>query len=299
MRIVISGSSGLIGTALVRRLTIAGHEVVRLVRPGTEGGPGTAPWDPAAGRLEPAVIDGADVVVNLSGASIGDHRWTDEYRRELLESRTKPTGLLARTIAAVDRRPRVLLSGSAIGAYGDRGDETLDESSARGDGFLADLCRQWEEATAPASAAGVRTAHLRTGVVLSPTGGALKKQLPLFRFGLGGRFGSGRQWQSWISLDDEVAAIEHLLTADIDGPVDLTAPAPVTNREFTATLARVLHRPAILPIPAFGPKLLLGADLADALLYTGQRVLPAKLLASGFAFRHGTLEDALRAMLTR
>ena len=299
VRIVISGSSGLIGTALVRHLTTAGHEVVRLVRPGATGGPGTAAWDPASGRLDPAVIDGADAVVNLSGAGIGDHRWTDAYRRELLESRTQPTGLLARTIADVDRRPSVFLSGSAIGAYGARGDELLDESSPLGDGFLADLCRQWEGATEPAEAADVRTAHLRTGIVLTPRGGALKNQLPLFRLGLGGRFGSGRQWQSWISLDDEVGAITHLLTADVHGAVNLTAPAPVTNREFTSTLARVLHRPALLPIPAVGPKLLLGGELADALLYTGQRVLPAKLLASGYDVRHADLEEALRAMLAR
>lgn len=298
MRIVISGSSGLIGTALVLRLTEHGHDVVRLVR-GDTSAPGTASWDPAAGRLDPAVVDGADAVINLSGAGIGDHRWTDSYRRELVESRTQTTGLLARTIAAAERRPSVLLSGSAIGAYGPRGDEVLDETSPRGEGFLADLCQRWEEATAPAEAAGVRTVHLRTGIVLSPSGGALKKQLPLFRLGLGGTFGSGRQWQSWISLHDEIGAIDHLLTVDVHGPVNLTAPEPVTNRELTRTLARVLRRPAVLPIPSFGPKLLLGSELAEALLYTGQRVVPTKLTASGFPFRHPDLESALREILGR
>ena len=193
----------------------------------------------------------------------------------------------------------MFLSGSAIGAYGARGDEELTEASALGTDFLADLCRQWEAATAPAAEAGVRVAHLRTGIVLSAAGGALKKQLPLFKLGLGGRFGSGRQWQSWISIDDEVAAIAHLLDADVEGPVNLTAPAPVTNREFTRRLADVLHRPAVLPIPSFGPKLLLGGELADALLFTGQRVLPAKLEASGYRFRHASLDAALRAVLGR
>jgi uncharacterized protein (TIGR01777 family) len=256
-------------------------------------------WDPVVGTLPATALDGADAVVNLSGAGIGDHRWTDAYQRELLESRTSTTGLLARTIASVDRKPSVFVSGSAIGWYGPRGDEELDESSAIGEGFLADICRQWEAAAAPAADAGVRTASIRTGIVLSAKGGALRKQLPLFRLGLGGRFGRGTQWQSWISIVDEVRAIEHLLTAPVAGPVDLTAPHPVTNREFTATLARVLKRPAFVPIPAFGPKLLLGAELADALLFTGQRVLPTKLVASGFEFSHATLEPALRATLGR
>lgn len=299
MRIVISGSSGLIGTALVSRLTAGGHEVVRLVRPGAAAGPGTAPWDPAAGTLDPAVLDGADAVINLSGAGIGDHRWTDAYRRELVESRISTTGLLARTMAAAERKPAAFLSGSAIGVYGDRGDEVLDETSPPGEGFLADLCVRWEAAAEPAAAAGVRTVLLRTGIVLTPAGGALKKQLPLFKFGLGGRFGTGRQWQSWISLDDELGAIEHLLASDLAGPVNLTAPEPVTNRTFTSTLASVLSRPAVLPIPSFGPKLLLGGELAEALLFTGQRVVPTKLAASGYRFAHPGLEAALRAILGR
>jgi len=191
----------------------------------------------------------------------------------------------------------VLLSGSAIGVYGDRGDEELDEQSAPGTGFLADVCVAWEAAAAPAAEAGIRVAHLRTGIVLSPKGGALKKQLPLFKMGFGGRFGSGEQWQSWISVDDEVGAILHLLTADVHGPVNLTAPNPVTNRELTRVLGSVLRRPTAIPVPSFGPKLLLGSELAENLLFTGQRVLPTVLAASGYSFAHPTLETAVRALL--
>lgn len=298
MRILVSGASGLIGTALTSSLRSQGHTVVRLVRR-PAGGPDEITWDPAAATLAPDALDGVDAVVNLSGAGIGDKRWTDTYKRELLDSRLRTTGLLARTIAGAAQRPAVFLSGSAIGWYGPRGDEELDESSAPGQSFLADICHQWEAATAPASDAGVRTVQLRTGIVLSPTGGALKKQLPLFKLGLGGTFGSGRQWQSWISIDDEVGAIAHLLTADVEGPVNLTAPLPVTNREFTKTLGKVLGRPTVLPIPSFGPKLLLGGELADALLFTGQRVLPKQLAASGYTFAHPTLEVALRPLLGR
>jgi uncharacterized protein (TIGR01777 family) len=299
MRIVISGSSGLIGTALVAHLRNQGHTVVRLVRRSARGAD-EAVWDPAAGSLDPQVIDGADAVINLSGAGIGDKRWTDAYKRELLDSRLDTTALLARTIAAVDRKPSAFLSGSAIGWYGPCGDEVLDESAPTpGTTFLADICVQWEAAAQPAANAGVRTALLRTGIVLSPAGGALKKQLPLFKFGLGGKFAKGSQWQSWISLPDEVGAIEHLLTADVSGAVNLTAPAPVTNAEFTKVLAKVLKRPAIVPVPSFGPKLLLGGELADALLFTGQRVVPSKLEASGYVFQHPALEVALRALLGR
>jgi len=297
VRIVISGSSGLIGTALVARLRADGHTVVRLVRRPTAAGGSEAEWNPAAGTLDPAVIDGADAVINLSGAGIGDKRWSDSYKAELLSSRLLTTGLLARTIAAVDHKPSVFLSGSAIGWYGPCGDEQLDETAPAGSTFLADICVQWEAAANPAAEAGVRTALLRTGIVLTPKGGALKKQLPLFKIGAGGKFAKGNQWQSWISLDDEIGAICHLLTAPVAGPVNLTAPNPVTNFEFTKVLAAVLKRPAVLPIPSFGPKLLLGDELAAALLFTGQRVVPAALQASGYVFQHPTLESALRAML--
>jgi uncharacterized protein len=297
MRIVISGASGLIGSALTTRLDADGHSVVRLVRREAKAGEFT--WDPSAGKLDPHAFDGCDAVVNLSGAGIGDKRWTDDYKKELLTSRLRATELLVNTMATLDHMPSVLLSGSAVGVYGDRGDERLDELSAPGSDFLSDICQQWEAATLIAEKAGVRTVHLRTGMVLSAKGGALKKQLLLFKLGLGGRFGNGHQWQSWISIDDDVSAITHLLSADVHGPVNVTAPEPVTNSEFTSTLARVLHRPAILPIPMFGPKILLGGELVEALLLSSQRVSPTALQRSGYEFRHPTLDVALRAVLNR
>lgn len=298
MRVVVSGASGLIGSALLPALRAAGHQPVALVR----RPPRTADeieWDPAAGKIDPGALDSADAVVHLAGAGIGDRRWTDDYKRELLDSRTLSTTLLADTIARSANGPRVLLSGSAIGYYGPRGEETLDETAPAGSDFLADICRQWEDACQPAHDAGARVVNLRTGIVLSAKGGALKKMLPLFRLGVGGRFGNGRQWQSWISIDDEVLAIIHLLTSSLAGPVNLTAPMPVTNTEFTRTLGKVLRRPSLLPVPRFAPALLLGGELADALLFTGQRVLPAALQADGYAFEHDTLHVALRAVLAR
>jgi uncharacterized protein (TIGR01777 family) len=258
-------------------------------------------YDPRAGQLDPEHLIGVDAIVHLAGAGIGDRRWTAAYRREILESRTLSTSLIARSMAEVVNRggPRTLLSGSAIGFYGATDDQELNERSDAGDGFLADVCQEWEAATSPADDAGIRVAHLRTGIVLSPAGGALKKLLPLFRFGLGGRMGSGRQWQSWISIDDQVGAIAFLLTADISGPVNLTAPTPVTNSEFTKVLAEALSRPALLPIPSFGPRLLLGRALADALLFTGQRVLPDRLTEAGFSFEHSTLAEAFASLLRR
>ena len=297
MRILMSGASGLIGTALRSGLVADGHDVTGLVR--REPGPGEISWDPAAGKLDPGAFDDCDAVINLSGAGIGDKRWSDDYKRELLTSRLATTELLATTMAALQRKPAVFLSGSAVGWYGDRGDERLDELSPPGSDFLSGLCQQWEAATAAADAAGIRTAHLRTGIVLSGHGGALKKQLPLFKLGLGGRFGSGHQWQSWISIDDEVEAIKHLLASDIHGAVNLTGPNPVTNIEFTATLAKALHRPAVLPVPMFGPKLLLGGELVESLLLSSQRVLPTALLRSGYEFRHATLDAALADLLKR
>lgn len=298
MRIAITGSSGLIGTALRGHLTGAGHETVPVVR--REAAAGEISWDPAAGRLDAAALAGIDAVVHLAGAGIGDHRWTDEYKQVLLDSRVDGTQLLADRLAELGSDgPRALLSGSAIGFYGDRGDEVVDETSAAGEGFLADICRRWEDATGPASAAGVRVAHLRTGIVLTPAGGALKKMLPLFKLGVGGKFGNGRQWMSWISLTDELRAIEHLLTSEVAGPVNLTAPEPVRNAEFADTLGDVLNRPSFLPVPKFAPKLLLGGELADALLFDGQRVLPKALEAAGFEFSYPDLAGALRAELGR
>jgi uncharacterized protein (TIGR01777 family) len=297
MRILMSGASGLIGTALSSHLAADGHTVTRLVR--REAKTDEIKWDPAAGVLDPAAFDGCDAVINLSGAGIGDKRWSDDYKKELLASRLQATELLAGTMAALDVPPSVFLSGSAVGWYGDRGDERLDELSTPGDDFLSDVCVQWEAATVAAEKAGIRTVHLRSGMVLSRKGGALKKQLPLFKLGLGGRFGNGHQWQSWISIDDEVGAITHLLSAEICGAVNLTAPNPVTNSEFTSTLAKVLHRPAVLPIPTFGPKLLLGGELVETLLLNGQRVSPTALQRSGYEFHHATLDVALRAVLQR
>jgi uncharacterized protein (TIGR01777 family) len=297
MKIVISGASGLIGTQLVAKLSNSGHEVIRLVRRSPKSG--EIQWNPKSGSLDAAALEGADAVIHLSGAGIGDKRWSDAYRKEILDSRTTTTALLATTIASLSRKPSVFLSGSAIGIYGARNDEQLTEVSTHGTGFLADVCKQWEAAAKPAVDAGVRTVYLRTGIVLTPKGGALKKLLPLFRLGLGGKFGNGKQWQSWISIDDEIGAIEHLLTANVSGAVNLTAPNPVTNAEFTKVLASILKRPAIVPVPSFAPKIVLGGELADALLFTGQRVIPAALNASGYSFKHTTLESALRSLLSK
>jgi uncharacterized protein (TIGR01777 family) len=297
MKIVISGASGLIGTQLVAKLSNSGHEVVRLVRRSPKSG--EIQWNPKLGTLDAAALEGVDAVIHLSGAGIGDKRWTSGYRKEILDSRTATTALLATTMASLSRKPSVFLSGSAIGIYGARNDEQLTEVSTHGTGFLAEVCEQWEAAAKPAVDAGIRTVYLRTGIVLTPKGGALKKLLPLFKLGVGGKFGSGKQWQSWISIDDEIGAIEHLLTANVSGAVNLTAPNPVTNAEFTKVLASVLKRPAIVPVPTFAPKILLGGELADALLFTGQRVIPAALNASGYTFKHTTLESALRSLLSK
>jgi uncharacterized protein len=295
VRVVVSGSHGLIGSALLARLSNAGHEVVRLVRSGPATG--QTAWDPETGQLDAGALAEVDAVVNLAGAGIGDHRWTDEYKRQILESRVRSTKLLAEAIAGQDPGPRVLLSASAIDYYGARDDEVLDEASPSGTSFLAGVCREWEAATAPAESAGARVVHFRTGIVLSRDGGALKKLLRLFKLGLGGRFGSGRQWMSWISIDDEVRAIEHLLASDVAGAVNLTAPSPVTNADFTKILGRVLDKPTVVPVPRFGPSLLVGREAAETLLYTGQRVVPRVLQADGFQFTHPELEPALRAVL--
>ncbi|MEY4819532.1 MAG: hypothetical protein RL200_244 [Actinomycetota bacterium] len=297
MKIVVSGASGLIGTQLVANLSSSGHEVVRLVRRSPKSG--EIQWNPKSGTLDAAALEGADAIIHLSGAGIGDKRWSDGYRKEILDSRTATTALLAKTMASLSRKPSVFLSGSAIGIYGARNDEQLTEVSTHGTGFLAEVCEQWEAAAKPAVDAGIRTVYLRTGIVLSPKGGALKKLLPLFKLGVGGKFGNGKQWQSWISIDDEIGAIEHLLTANVSGAVNLTAPNPVTNAEFTKVLASVLKRPAIVPVPTFAPKILLGGELADALLFTGQRVIPAALNASGYMFKHTTLESAFRSLLSK
>ncbi len=295
MRVAITGSSGLIGSALRTSLEADGHQVVRVVRTGQ--GPDTTTWDVDRGQIDATAFEGLDGVVHLAGEGIGEKRWTDEQKGRILESRTRGTALLSEALASLQHRPPVLVSGSAVGFYGDRGDEQLTEASPAGTGFLAEVATAWEAATAPAEAAGVRVAHIRTGIVLDRDGGALARLVKLARLGLLGKLGSGRQWMSWIGLADEVGAIRFLLEHDVAGAVNLTAPAPVTNAVFTKALGRVVHRPTILPIPSFGPKLLLGGELADALLYEGQRVLPEALLDAGYEFRHDDLETALHAIL--
>ncbi len=263
-------------------------------------GPDEVRWDPEGGAIDAARLEGLDGVVHLAGEGIADKRWNDDHKRRIRDSRVKGTSLLGGALAGLDRRPTVLVSGSAIGYYGDREDEILTEDSSPQSGdFLADVCVDWEAATAPAEAAGIRVAHIRTGIVLDREGGALAKMLPLFKFGIGGRLGSGKQWMSWISLADEVGAIRFLLDNNLAGPFNLTAPEPVTNQTFTTTLGRVLHRPTVLPVPSFGPKLLLGSELADNLLYSGQRVLPSALEAAGFKFEYPELRGALEDLLKK
>jgi uncharacterized protein (TIGR01777 family) len=296
MKIVLSGGSGLIGTALLPGLQKSGHEVIRLVRH-EPSSPDEVRWDPLSGRLNPADLEGVDAAVHLSGAGVGSRRWTKAYRRTLLDSRIKSTTLLAQTLAELSPQPKVLLSGSAVGYYGDTGTELLDESGRAGKGFLADLVVDWEASTASAEDAGIRVVHLRSGIVLSRRGGALKLQLPLFKAGLGGRLGSGKQYFSWISIDDEVAAIAFLLTAEqVSGPVNLVAPNPVTNQEFTKTLGRVLHRFTFAAAPAFALRLALDG-FADEGLLIGQRLAPKALTDAGFTFRQPELRGALQDIL--
>ncbi len=299
MDIVISGASGLIGTALTESLIAQGHRPIALVRrPATDGIDEIA-WDPAAGTIDSASLEGVDAVVHLAGAGIADKRWNDGRKRLILESRTKGTTLLAETLARLTNKPEVLVSGSGIGYYGSRGDEVLTESDSTGAGFLADVCVQWEAASSAASDEGIRTAHIRTSAVMSDRGGSLKKQLLLFKLGLGGRFGPGTQWLSWITLADEVRAIEFLVNNDVSGPVNLCAPNPVTNLEFTKTLGSVLSRPTILPVPLFGPKLLFGSELVEELILASQKGKPSVLVDAGFSFEDPDLEPALRRILNK
>jgi uncharacterized protein (TIGR01777 family) len=302
MDIAVTGSTGLIGTRLVSALRDGGHRVLAMVRPSTSGsGDGTVQgdtisWDPDTGTIDAAGLEGIDAVVHLAGVGIADSRWTDEQKGRILRSRTAGTTLLADTLTKLDRPPSVLLSGSAIGYYGDHGDRLVDESASAGDDFPARVCQQWEDSASAAVEAGLRVAFLRTGIVQSTDGGALAKQLPFFRLGLGGRAGSGRQYVSWISIDDEVRAIEFLLTADVHGPVNLVAPEPVTNGEYTKVLGSVLHRPTTI-LPMLGPRLLYGRELADSLLLTSQRCVPAALVEAGFEFEHPELRGALESLL--
>jgi uncharacterized protein (TIGR01777 family) len=295
--VVVGGASGLIGSALVATLQQRGRQVRRLVRPGGQQGPDTIAWDPAAGRIDAEALEGAGAVVNLAGKAVGPHRWTEAHKTEVLESRTRSTSLLAKTMAALQNPPPVLVNASASGYYGDRGDEILTEVAPPGNGFLAGVCQAWEAATAPASEAGIRVAMLRTGIVLSPAGGALGAMLPIFKLGLGGKIGSGTQWWSWIDLEDEVGAILHLVDHDqASGPFNLAAPDPVTNAGFTALLAKALGRPAALTAPKFMLRAALGG-FADETLLVSQRLSPVKLLDSGYRFLSTDLLGALQVML--
>jgi uncharacterized protein (TIGR01777 family) len=305
MLVAVTGASGLIGTALVERLHAEGHQVLRLTR-SRPAAPDQVHWDPASGELDPDTLAKADAVVHLAATNIGEHlRWTARIKRELLESRVEGTSLVARTMAELATRsggnegPRLLVCASGVHYYGDRGDAVLTEADGGGPGFLAGVVRQWEEAADPARAAGLRVVHLRTGLVQDVGGAGLPKQVLMFRFGLGGRLGSGRQWLSWISLDDIAGAYLHALTHDeLEGPVNAVAPDPVTNAEFTRILARVLGRPAFLHVPAIAPKLVLG-EVADELLFTSLRARPARLLETGYTFELPDLETTLRHTLGR
>ena len=303
MRILVSGARGLVGSALVPLLAAGGHRVVRLVR--TESADAqtsirddaTVVWDPQAGDVRPDAFEGFDAVIHLAGENIASGRWTDGRKRRIRDSRVVGTRRLCEVLAQSAQPPKVFLCASAIGYYGDRGDEVLTEQSAPGTGFLADVCREWEAAVEPLATAGPRIVRLRIGVVLSPDGGALKKMLLPFRLGLGGVIGDGTQYLSWIALDDVAGSIRHALETDsVSGPVNVVSPEPVTNRDYTRTLGKVVARPTVLPLPAFAARLALG-EAADALLLASTRVEPARLTQTGYPFRYPMLEGALQHLL--
>ncbi len=293
MKVALTGSSGLVGTALVTALRADGHDVLRLVRRPARADD-EVQWDPAQ-PLDPAKLEGVDAAVTLAGAGVADKRWSDSYKRTLVESRLQTTHTLATALAALSPRPAVLVAGSAIGYYGDTGAQAVDETAPPGDDFLAQLCVRWEAATAPAEAAGIRVAHARTGLVVARQGGAWGRLFPLFKLGLGGKLGNGKQYWSFISLTDEVRALQFLLTHEVSGAVNLTAPEPVTNAEVTRVMGKVLHRPTLLPAPAFALKIVLGEFSKEPL--GSQRVLPHALEKAGFTFEHPTIEAAIRAAL--
>ncbi len=294
-RVVVTGSRGLIGTALVAALSAAGYPVIRMVRSAPK--PGEALWDPVKGTIDASALDGAWAVVHLAGEGIAERKWTAEQKAEILNSRTKSTTLLAQTMAACANKPAVFASGSAIGIYGDRGDEVLGDDATTGTGFLADVVSQWEACAKPAIDAGIRTAFLRTGIVQSVHGGALKQQLLPFKLALGGRLGSGKQYLPWISITDEVRAIIHVLESNLSGPVNLVGPAPVTNAVYTKALGSALHRPTLIPIPLFPLRAFYGSELVKEMLLAGARVMPNKLLADGFVFTHKTIEACFGELL--
>jgi uncharacterized protein len=297
MKILVSGASGLIGSVLVPTLSQGGHQVRRLVRKSGRLATDEIGWDPAAGRIDTAALEGFDAVVHLAGENVAGGRWTAQRKADIRNSRVQGTQLLAEALAGIARPPRVLASASAIGIYGHRGTQILEEDAASGSGFLAEVCREWEASTEAAERSGIRVVHLRIGVVLSAAGGALGAVLPLFRIGAGGVVGDGDQYLSWIAIDDVVAAIQHVLRSDaMSGAVNVVAPNPVTNREYTKALGRVLSRPTFVPLPAFAARLMFG-EMADELLLSSTRVSPQQLLGSGFDFAFPQLDDALRHLL--
>ncbi|HEY2963879.1 MAG TPA: TIGR01777 family oxidoreductase [Pyrinomonadaceae bacterium] len=299
MKILVTGSHGLVGSALVKSLVEDGHEVVRLVRNERTFGAAEIEWHPEQGLIDAQQAEGLDAVFHLAGENIASGRWTEEKKRAIRDSRVNGTRLLSETFARLSRPPSVFVCASAIGYYGSRGDELLTEQSGPGNDFLASVCVEWEQATQPAAETGIRTVNTRFGIILDRDGGALAKMLTPFRMGIGGRVGDGKQWMSWIALDDVVAGLKFLLLdSAAKGPVNFVAPNPVTNAEFTQTLGRVLSRPTIFPIPAFGVRLAFG-EMADALLLSSQRVEPAMLEDKGFPFYWPTLEPALRNLLER
>jgi hypothetical protein len=296
MNVLISGATGLIGSALVPELEAKGHTVTRLSR--SRSGANTIRWDPSAGTID-GDLEGTDAVVHLAGESIAQGRWNPDKKRRILDSRVRGTRLLAERISALATPPGVMVSISAVGYYGDRGDEVLTEESAPGADFLARVCREWEAAAEPARRAVSRVVHPRLGIVLTPQGGALGTTLPIFKLGGGGKIGSGRQWWSWVALDDVVGSILHALTDEgVEGPVNVGSPNPMTNAEYTKVLGKVLGRPTVLPLPAPAARIMLG-EVADALLLASQRMQPARLQDSGYAFRYPQLEGALRHLLGR
>jgi hypothetical protein len=295
MRIAVTGSSGLIGSALVPHLRAAGHEVQRVVRR-TAAAPDEITWDPAKGTIDLAALNGVDGVVHLAGAGVGDHRWSDDYKREILNSRVDSTNTIVRAMQQVEHRPRVLVSASAIGWYGDTGDRIVDETAPAGTGFLADVVRAWEGASQVAVESGIRVVNPRTGLVVAKSGGAWARMFPLFKLGLGGKLGNGKQYWSWISLRDEVCALQFLLEQEhLSGPVNLTGPTPVTNAEVTSVMGHVLGRPTLLPAPAFALKAALGEFSTEVLGST--RVVPAVLEQAQFRFQDSTIESAIRTAL--
>jgi uncharacterized protein (TIGR01777 family) len=297
MKVAVSGSHGLVGTALCNALSSSGHTVFRIVRSASGSDSNAIVWDIDAGTIDSAKLDGVDAVVHLAGENIAASRWTPEQKQKIKDSRIKSTRLLADAISKLSAKPEVIVSGSAIGFYGNRGDEQLTETSNPGFGFLAEVCREWEDAIAPIKAAGVRVVNLRTGVILSPKAGALNKLLPIFKLGGGGIVGDGRQYMSWVSLEDEVGVIEFAITnKTLEGPVNVVSPNPVTNAQFTSILGKVVHRPTLFPLPGFAARIILG-EMADELLLASQRCQPTKLLNAGYKFEYPKLEEALSAAI--